>query len=179
MNALAILTFVHVLLSLVGLGAGFVVLWGLLNGQRLIRWSALFLATTIATSASGFLFPVDHVTPAHVLGVISIVVLSVAVLARYQRRLAGWWRPTYVVSAVTAQYLNFFVLIVQLFLKVPALKALAPTQSEPVFAVTQLITLGVFVGLAFAAILRFRQGTAMAFSHRASADGLTTATAGK
>jgi hypothetical protein len=179
MNAIAILTFVHVLLSLVGLGAGFVVLWGLLNRQRLDSWTALFLATTIATSASGFLFPVNHVTPGHVLGVISLVVLSVAVIARYQGRLAGWWRGTYVVSAVTAQYLNFFVLIVQLFLKVPVLKALAPTQSEPVFVVTQLITLAVFIGLALAAALRFRQGTAIWSSHRASVEDLISATAAK
>lgn len=179
MNAVAFLTYVHVLLSLVGLGAGFVVLWGLLNGHRFDRLTALFLATTIATSASGFLFPVDHVTPAHVLGVISLVLLFVAVVARYRHSLAGWWRTTYVISAVTAQYLNFFVLIVQLFLKVPALKALAPTQSEPVFAVTQLITLGLFFGLAIAAALRFRKGTGVAASRRASGDDLVTATAGK
>lgn len=179
MNAIAFLTYVHVLLSLVGLGTGFAVLWGLLNRQRLDRWTALFLATTIATSASGFLFPVDHVTPAHVLGVISLVVLLVAVVARYQRGLSGWWRGTYVASAVTAQYLNFFVLIVQLFLKVPALKALAPTQSEPVFAVTQLITLGVFVGVGVVAVLRFRHGSDTAFSQQTGAVARMTAATAK
>lgn len=179
MNAIAILTFVHVLLSLVGLVAGFVVLWGLLSRHQLNRWTALFLTATIATSASGFLFPVDHVTPGHVLGVISLVVLSVAVVARYQRRLAGWWRGMYAVSAVTAQYLNFFVLIVQLFLKVPMLQALAPTQSEPVFVSTQLVTLGVFVGLAVAAALRFRKEAVFSHLPYASADNVITATAGK
>lgn len=155
MNAVALLTFVHVLQSLVGLGAGFVVIWGLINGQRRERWTRLFLATTIATSASGFLFPVDHVTPAHVLGVISLVLLSVALFARYQRHLAHSWRAVYVVAAVAAQYLNFFVLVVQLFLKVPELHALAPTQSEPAFAIAQIVTLAVFIGLGIVATLRF------------------------
>src|SRR5262245_30180226 len=129
--ALTTLTLVHVLLSLVGLAAGFVVLWGLLSSRRLDGWTALFLSTTIATSASGFLFPVNHVTPGHILGILSLVALIVAVVARYQRRLLGPWRAAYVLSAVTAQYLNFLVLIVQLYQKVPVLKALAPTQTEP------------------------------------------------
>jgi hypothetical protein len=159
MNALATLTVSHVLVSLVGLGAGFVVIWGLLNGKRLDRSTALFLVTTISTSASGFLFPADRVTPAHVLGVLSLGLLAVAGLARYYGKLAGWWRPTYIVSAVTAQYLNFFVLVVQLFLKVPALQALAPTQTEPAFAIAQSITLAVFVAVGIVAAFRFRVGS--------------------
>ncbi len=158
--AVTILTVVHVIISLIGLAAGFTVLRGLLS-NRLERWTTLFLAATIATSASGFLFPADRVTPAHVLGVISLVVLAVAVFALYQRRLAGLWGPAYVVSAVTAQYLNFFVLIVQLFLKVPSLKALAPTQTEPAFAVAQLATLLAFVVAGTIAVVRFRIGSGL------------------
>src|SRR5262245_6205853 len=133
MNAtLVILTAAHVLVSLIGLGSGFLVLWGLSRNKRVEGWTAVFLAATIATSASGFLFPVDHVTPGHILGILSLFVLAAAVFARYRQQLTGWWRITYVISVVTAQYLNFFVLIVQLFSKVPALKALAPTQTDPV-----------------------------------------------
>ncbi len=154
--AVATLTVVHVLLSLAGIAAGFVVLWGLVTSRRLEGWTALFLATTIVTSASGFLFPVDRITPAHVFGIISLAALGVAVVARYQRHLAASWRVAYVLSAVAAQYLNFFVLIVQLFLKVPALKALAPTQTEPAFAVSQLLALLFFVGVGVLAVIRFR-----------------------
>jgi len=154
MTAVATLTFVHVVISLIGLTSGFIVLWGLLSRQRLERWTALFLATTIATSLTGFLFPVDHVTPGHVLGVISLVLLAIAVVARYGRQLAGGWRPAYVASAVAAQYLNFLVLVVQLFQKVPA----------PAFAVTQLITLAAFVALGVVAVRRFRSGVDTASS---------------
>jgi len=162
--ALVTLTAVRVLESLFGLGSGFVVLWGLLRNKRDEGWTAVFLATTIATSVSGFLFPVDHVTPGQIIGILSLVVLAVAVYARYRRQLGGRWRRTYVISAVTAQYLNFFVLVVQLFLKVPALKALAPTQTEPVFAVAQLVTLATFIGVGVAAAVRFgggREGIAL------------------
>lgn len=176
MNFVVLLTYVHVLLSLIGLGTGFVILWGLLHKLRLDRWTAVFLATTIATSASGFLFPVDHVTPAHVLGVISLVTLIVAVVARYQRQLSGWWRAAYVISVAIAQYLNFFVLIVQLFLKVPALKALAPTQTEPVFAVTQLIAVGMFIGFAATATRRFHVTN---LSPRKTASDLVAVSTGK
>jgi len=153
--ALATLTVGHVLISLIGLGTGFVVLWGLLSSKLLKRWTAVFLATTIATSLTGFLFPAHRVTPGHVLGVLSLIVLAVAVFALYKRHLAGRWRAAYVVSAVTAQYLNFFVMVVQLFLKVPALKALAPTQTEPAFAIAQLITLAAFLTVGVLAVLRF------------------------
>jgi hypothetical protein len=152
------LTVVHVLISLIGLAAGFVVLGGLVNSRRLAGWTALFLAATIATSATGFLFPASHITPAHVLGIVSLAVLSVAVVALYQRHLAGPWRVAYVLSAVTAQYLNFFVLIVQLFSKVPALQALAPTQTEPAFAIAQLLALLLFLGVGALAVVRFRPG---------------------
>ena len=107
--------------------------------------TALFLTTTTATSVTGYGFPFTHLLPSHVVGAISLAVLTLAIYARYSRKLAGRWRITYVVSAVAALYLNVFVLIVQLFMKVPALRALAPTQSEPPFAIAQLVVLVAFV----------------------------------
>ena len=127
-------TFLHVLISLVGIASGFVVLFGLLTKKRLDRWTALFLITTAATSVTGFGFPVHELLPSHKVGIISLVVLTAAFFARYRFHLAGSWRWIYVVGAVLALYFNVFVLVVQLFLKVPALKALAPTQKEPPFA---------------------------------------------
>ena len=153
---LSTFTTVHVVLSLVGIFSGFVVLIGLLAGKRLDGWTALFLATTVATSATGFLFPVDHFLPSHGVGIISLVVLAVAILARYAFHLAGAWRWIYVVGAMVALYLNVFVGIVQSFQKVPALKAMAPTQSEPPFLVTQLVVMALFVVLSIAAAKRFR-----------------------
>jgi hypothetical protein len=149
-------TFVHVVISLVGIFSGFVVLFGLLTAKRLGGWTALFLTSTVATSVTGFGFPFDHLLPSHKVGIISLLVLAVAIFARYARHLAGSWRWIYVVSAVIALYLNVFVLVVQLFLKVPALKALAPTQSEPPFKFTQIVVLLIFVALATAAAIRFR-----------------------
>src|ERR1700689_2588714 len=119
-------TLIHVLLSLVGIGTGFVVVYGLLTGKRLDGWTAIFLATTALTSLTGFLFPVEHILPSHIVGSISLVVLAVAIVARYALHLANAWRWIYVVCAVLALYLNSFVAVVQSFLKVPALKALAP-----------------------------------------------------
>jgi hypothetical protein len=150
-------TLIHVIISLLAIGSGFVVMFGLFAGKRLDAWTAFFLATTIATSVTGFGFPITQVTPGIVLGVISLLVLAIAVFARYGRHLAGAWRLVYVISAVIALYLNFFVLIVQSFQKVPALKDLAPTQSEPPFAVAQLIALVGFVVLGIIAAKRFRE----------------------
>ncbi len=153
-------TFVHVLLSLVGIGSGLIVLFGLLTGKRLDGWTAIFLATTVLTSVTGFLFPFEHLLPSHKVGTISLVLLAVAMVARYARHLAGAWRRIYVVSAVIALYLNVFVAIVQAFLKVPALKALAPTQSEPPFLVAQLTVLVLFLVLTILAAKRFQTGSA-------------------
>jgi hypothetical protein len=153
---MTILTFVHVVLSLVGILSGFVVLFGLLAAKRLDGWTALFLWTTIATSVTGFFFPFHHFLPSHGVGIISLVVLAVALLARYARRLAGAWRWIYVVTAMIALYLNVFVLIVQAFQKVPALNAMAPTQSEPPFVVTQVLALVLFIALTIFAAIRFR-----------------------
>jgi hypothetical protein len=149
-------TVIHVVISLVGIGSGVVVLFGLLTGQRLDRWTALFLASTVATSATGFGFPVDRVLPSHIVGGISLVVLAIAIYARYGRQLAGRWRTVYVVLAVVSLYLNLFVGVVQAFLRIPALRTMAPTQSEPPFVLTQLAVLALFIALSIAAVLRFR-----------------------
>jgi hypothetical protein len=144
-------TFFHVVLSLVGILSGFVVFFGLVTGKRLNGWTGLFLTTTMATSVTGFLFPFHKFLPSHGVGIVSLIVLAVAIFARYGRGLAGAWRRTYVVNAVISLYLNFFVLIAQQFMKVPALKALAPTQSEPPFLVTQVAVMVIFIVLGFLA----------------------------
>ena len=149
-------TIVHTLISLVGIFTGFVVLFGLLAGKRLDGWTKWFLITTVATTVTGFFFPFHGFTPAHGVGIISLVVLAVAIYARYPRQLAGHWRWIYVVTAVIALYLNVFVGVVQAFLKVPALKTMAPTQSEPPFKLTQLVVLGLFVVLTIVGAIRFR-----------------------
>jgi hypothetical protein len=160
--SLATYTLVHVLISLVGIASGFVVLIGLVAGKQFDRWTAVFLATTLATSVTGFGFPFEHLLPSHIVGVISLIVLAVALVARYAFHLTGAWRRVYVVSAVLALYLNVFVGVVQAFLKVPALQALAPKQTEPPFVVSQGIVLALFVAVAIVAALRSRpdSGTA-------------------
>jgi hypothetical protein len=151
---LATYTLVHVAISLVGIGSGLIVLFGLLGGKRLNASTAVFLATTVATSVTGYGFPFTHLLPSHIVGAISLLVLAVATYARYGRHLAGNWRGTYVICAVAALYFNVFVLVVQSFLKVPALHALAPTQSEPPFAVAQLVVLVLFIVLGTLAVRR-------------------------
>jgi hypothetical protein len=153
---MTLLTFVHVLLSLIGIGSGFVVLFGLLTSRRLNGWTALFLVTTVLTSVTGFLFPFHLFLPSHGVGIISLIVLAVAIFARYTRQLAGAWRRSYVICAMTALYLNVFVLAVQLFEKVPALKAMAPTQSEPPFKIAQLALLALFIVLTVLSAVKFR-----------------------
>jgi hypothetical protein len=149
------LTFAHVLLSLIGIFAGFFVVLGLLTAKRLDGWTALFLASTVATSVTGFMFPFHKFLPSHAFGILSLIVLPIAMFARYGRHLAGGWRRTYAITAMIALYLNVFVLIAQLFMKVPALKAVAPTQSEPPFKITQLVVLVLFVALTIAAAKKF------------------------
>jgi hypothetical protein len=148
-------TLTHVLLSLVGIVSGFVVLYGLLNAQRLPGWTHLFAWTTVATTLTGFGFPFNGFTPAIGTGIVSTVVLIFMVTALYAKKLAGAWRKTYVVTAVTALYLNVFVLIVQLFLKVPALHALAPQGKEPPFAIAQGVTLLFFIAVGYLSVKRF------------------------
>jgi hypothetical protein len=149
-------TVIHVVISLVGIGSGLVVLFGMLTAQRLDRWTALFLASTVATSATGFGFPVDRVLPSHIVGGISLVVLAITIYARYGRQLTGRWRTVYVVLAVVSLYLNVFVGAVQAFLRIPVLRTMAPTQSEPPFVLTQLAVMALFIALSIAAVLRFR-----------------------
>lgn len=150
------LTFVHVLLSLAGIASGVIVALGMLASKRLDGLTAVFLATTVLTSVTGFFFPYEGFKPSYVVGVLSLIVLAIAIFARYSRHLAGGWRRTYVITSVIALYLNVFVLVVQLFEKVPALKAMAPTQSEPPFKLAQLVVLALFVMLGIFAAIRFR-----------------------
>ena len=156
MTGLQLYTLLHVAISLAGIGTGLVVLAGMLGGKRLDGWTAWFLATTAATSVTGFFFPFHGFTPAIGTGIVSTVVLALAWYARYAARLAGPWRATYVVTAVTALYLNVFVLVVQLFLKVPALRTLAPQQNEPPFSAAQVAVLALFVVLGTRSVFRFR-----------------------
>jgi hypothetical protein len=153
---LQIYTIIHTLISLVAIFTGLIVLFGMLGGKRLDCWTKWFLITTVATSVTGFFFPFHGFTPAIGVGIISLIVLAIAIFARYSRRLAGHWRWIYVVTAVIALYFNVFVLIVQSFEKIPALHVLAPTQTEPSFKVTQLVVLALFVVLGIAAAIRFR-----------------------
>jgi hypothetical protein len=122
-------------------------LFGMFSAKRLDGWTSLFLVTTVLTSVTGFFFPFHRLLPSHILGILSLIALAIAVYARYSRGLAGGWRRTYAITAAIALYLDVFVLIAQAFQKVPVLKVLAPTQSEPPFLVTQLIVLVIFLGL--------------------------------
>jgi hypothetical protein len=153
--SLSTYTFLHVLISLIGIGSGLVVMYGLLIGKRLDGITAIFLVTTVLTSVTGFGFPVEHLLPSHIVGIISLVVLAVAIPARYVFHLNGIWRPIFVISSALAFYFNVFVLVVQAFEKVPALKAMAPTQKEPPFLVAQLAVLLVFAVLTIFATKRF------------------------
>lgn len=156
---LSTFTLLHVVISLIGIGSGLVVVYGLLVGKRLDGITAIFLFTTVLTSVTGFLFPFEHLLPSHIVGIISLVLLAIAILARYSFHLAGVWRSTYVVSAVMALYLNCFVLVVQAFLKAPALHALAPNGKEPPFLATHLALLALFVVLAILAAKRFKNAS--------------------
>jgi hypothetical protein len=149
------LTLFHVVLSLVGIASGFAVVYGLLS-SRVHGWTNLFIWTTVATSVTGFFFPFHKFLPSHGVGILSLIVLAIAILALYRFRLAGGWRRTYAITAVVALYFNVFVLVAQLFLKVPSLNALAPTQSEPPFQIAQGIVLIVFVVLGIRAAMKFR-----------------------
>jgi hypothetical protein len=148
-------TTVHVVVSLIGIATGIVVLFGMLGGKALRGLTAVFLASTVLTSVTGFLFPFSTLLPSHVVGVISLAVLAIALFALYGRHLASVWRPVYVVTAVVALYLNVFVGVVQAFQKVAVLQPLAPTQSEPSFAVTQAVVLALFAVLGYLAVKRY------------------------
>jgi hypothetical protein len=154
---LATFTAVHVVLSLIGIVTGFVVMFSFLGGKRLRVWTALFLITTIATSITGFGFPVDHLLPSHIVGALSLVVLAVAIIALYGLHFRGIWRRIYVVCTALALYFNVFVGVTQAFLKVPSLHALAPQQTESPFLVAQLFVLALFILLTVVAVKRFRR----------------------
>jgi hypothetical protein len=147
---------IHVALSLIALVAGLVVLYGLLKGQARAGWTALFLATTILTSVTGFPLPPFGFDPPRAVGSLSLVLLVVAAAGYYLFHLAGAWRWIYVVTAMAALYLDAFVGVIQAFLKVPALHQLAPTQSEQPFVVAQVAVLAFFLILGFAAVRKFR-----------------------
>jgi hypothetical protein len=155
---------IHTWLSLIGLASGIVVLFGLLQARPLNGWTGVFLATTVLTSVTGYGLPADGILPSHIVGAISLAVLAVAILARYVYRLAGSWRWIYVVAAMAALYLNAFVAVVQLFRKVPALSALAPTESEPPFAIAQGVLLVVAVVLTIWAARAFRPAVPAAYA---------------
>ncbi len=159
-------TLVHVIISLVGIASGLVVMFGLVGGKRFDAWTALFLATTVATSVTGFGFPFHKVTPAIVVGILSLVLLALSILGRSVFHLAGGWRRTYVITAVIALYFNVFVLIVQSFEKAPALRKLAPTQSEPPFLIAQVIVLVLFVVIGIRAVKGFHEPAVSAVKAR-------------
>jgi hypothetical protein len=153
--SLVAFTLLHVVISLVGIFTGFVVVYGMFDSKPLRGWTTTFLATTILTDVTGYLFPFQKVLPSHVVGGISLAILALALVALYQQRLARSWRWIYVAGAVTALYLNVFVAVVQAFLKIPALNALAPTQSDPVFIVTQAVVMVAFVAIGILASKSF------------------------
>jgi hypothetical protein len=159
--SLSAFTTLHVVISLIGIGSGFIALYGMLGAQKLEGWTALFLATTILTSATGFMFPFNGLLPSHIVGAISLLLLAIALVALYAFRLAGPWRWVYVTTALAALYLNVFVGVVQAFQKLAFLQRLAPTQSEPPFAVAQVALLALFLGLGFLAVRRFHPKDAL------------------
>ncbi|MGD0627920.1 MAG: hypothetical protein ABR987_01130 [Terracidiphilus sp.] len=148
-------TYLHVFLSLVGLGAGIFIVYGLLTSRRLSILTSLFLVTTVATSLTGFLYPFNGITPGIILGILSMIVLVLAIVALYVKKLAGPWRGTYVVTVMLAYYFNFFVLVAQSFAKVPALHSIAPTQASPGFGFTQAAILVIFILLTIRAFKKF------------------------
>jgi hypothetical protein len=152
---LKIFTIFHVIISLLGIFSGFIVLFGMLGANPVEGWTLFFLVTTVATSVTGFLFPFQRLLPSHIVGIISLVVLALAIYARYPGQLLGAWRWIYVVGAVLAQYFNVFVLVVQSFQKIPALKALAPTQTEGPFKLAQGVVLLAFVALGVLTTIQF------------------------
>jgi len=148
-------TYLHVFLSLVGIGAGLFVVFGLLTSRRVSILTSLFLVTTVLTSLTGFLFPFHGVTPGIIIGILSIIALVLAIVALYVKKLEGSWRGTYVISVLVAFYFNVFVLIAQSFEKVPALKAVAPTMASPGFGFSQAAVLVIFLLLTVRAFKKF------------------------
>jgi hypothetical protein len=160
MTGVAALTLFHTAISLVGIFSGLGVLALMMEGRDRPSWTTVFLITTVLTSVTGYFFPFTRLLPSHVVGAVSLVVLAVVLYARYVRAEQGRWARVFVVGSVLALWLNVFVLVAQLFAKVPALHDLAPTQTEPPFGVTQLVVLAVFVMLGLRAMKRARTAPA-------------------
>jgi hypothetical protein len=162
--SLATFTMVHVIISLIGIVSGMIVMFAMLGSHRVSGLTAIFLLSTVLTSATGFLFPFTQLLPSHMIGIISLVLLAIACIALYAMRLAGPWRWIYVVTALVSLYLNVFVLVIQSFLKIPVLHALAPSvpPSEPPFAVIQGLVLLFFVIVIVGVSRRFRPAAALA-----------------
>src|SRR3984885_10067972 len=159
--SLATFTMVPVIISLIGIASGIIVMFGLLGSNRMPGMTAICLLSTILTSATGFLIPpllTEKLLPSHMVGILSLVLLAIACIALYAMKLSGAWRWIYVVTAMASLYLNVFVLVIQSFLKIPALHALAPSvpPSEPPFAVIQGIVLVFFIIVIIGAVRRFR-----------------------
>ena len=152
-------TLLHVLITLVAIGSGLIVVGGMFASHKLPGTTAIFLLTTALTSVTGFLFPIHGFTPALGVGILACLILLVALFALYKEHLAGAWRWVYVIAAIASLYLNVFVLVVQSFMKVSALNVLAPTQSEPPFAITQAAVLAIFILIALIAVVKFRPVT--------------------
>ena len=156
--SLSAVTTLHVVISLIGIVSGLVVLFGLFKSQSMPGMTAIFLITTILTNATGFMFPFDKLLPSHIIAILSLVLLAIACVALYGMNLSGAWRAIYLITAIASLYLNVFVLVIQSFMKVGPLHALAPSipPSEPLFAVTQGVVLVLFVIAIIAAVRRFR-----------------------
>lgn len=150
------LNLIHVIISVVGILSGLVVVGGMLAGNRLNGWTLIFLVTTVLTNVTGFFYPFTILLPSHKIGIISLIILLFAIIARYGKHLEGRWRSIYVIGAVAALWFNVFVLIVQLFLRIPLLLAIAPTQQSPAFIATQLLMLAMFIVLGREAVKGFK-----------------------
>jgi len=154
--SIPLFTLVHVVLSLAGIFSGFVALLGMIRNRKEPLWTFIFFVTNILTDVTGFMFPFKAITPGIIIGALSLIVLVVAMIGYYIARLSGGWRGRYVITMAVALYFNVFVLVVQSFEKIEARKDIAPTQSSPVFGITQLVVLGVMILLTFFAFRRFR-----------------------
>lgn len=159
---LATYTAIHTIISIVQLVSGFVVVYALLKSQSAPGWTLLYIVTAIATSVTGFGFPFVKFLPSHVFAIISLVLFALVILGRYVFHYAGAWRWIYAIGMVVTVYLDAFVAIFQSFLKIPAIHALAPTQSEPPFAIAQGVLLVIAVALIIAITIRFRPAAAVA-----------------
>ena len=154
--SIPVFTLLHVLISLGGIFTGFVVLFGMIRNRKETLWTLLFFVLNILTDVTGFMFPFKTITPGIIIGALSLVVLFVAMIGVYVKRLAGGWRVRYVITAAVALYFNVFVLVVQSFEKMSVLHAIAPTQSSPVFGITQLVVFGLMTLLTVFAFRHFR-----------------------